>query len=68
MKTRLGNLEDLYRRYGPSVLRRARTLLGNDADAQDAMQEVFMKVMRSSDDFRGAASPMTWLYRVTTNL
>jgi RNA polymerase sigma-70 factor (ECF subfamily) len=49
------------------VLRRARTILGDEQAAQDAMQEVFIRVLRGAD-FRQEASPATWLYRITTNL
>lgn len=60
-------IESLYRTYGPVVLRRARMLLGDDQAALDAMQEVFVRALRSGSDFRSDASPMTWLYRITTN-
>jgi RNA polymerase sigma-70 factor (ECF subfamily) len=56
----------LYRRYGDLVLGRCRTLLRNDADAQDALQEVFLKLHRYRDGFRGEASPSTWLFKITT--
>lgn len=56
----------LYRRYGDLVLGRCRTILRNDADAQDAMQEVFLKLHRFSESFRGDSSPSTFLYKVTT--
>lgn len=56
----------LYRRYGDLVLGRCRTILRNDADAQDAMQEVFLKLHRFRDSFRGDSSPSTFLYRITT--
>jgi RNA polymerase sigma-70 factor (ECF subfamily) len=60
-------VEELYRQYGPMVLRRARMLLRDEQAARDAMQEVFVRVLRSRDEFRGDASPVTWLYRITTN-
>lgn len=60
------DVERLYRRYGDMVLGRCRSLLGNDAEAQDAMQEVFLKVHRYQDSFRGEASPTTYLFKVTT--
>jgi RNA polymerase sigma-70 factor (ECF subfamily) len=63
----LSEVEALYRRYGPSILRRARTLLRNEASARDALQEVFVRLLRSEPDFRGQPSPLHWLYRVTTN-
>lgn len=56
----------LYQRYGDLVLGRCFTLLRNDADAQDAMQEVFLKLHRFRESFRGEASPSTFLYRITT--
>lgn len=60
-------IEGLYRRYGPMVLRRARSILGNEQEAQEAMQEVFIRAIEAGNRFRGDASPMTWLYTVTTN-
>lgn len=56
----------LYRRYGDMVLSRCRTILRDEADAQDAAQEVFLKAHRYRDEFRGDASPATWLYRIAT--
>jgi RNA polymerase sigma-70 factor (ECF subfamily) len=55
----------LYRRYAPLVHRRALRLLGDEQAAWDAVQEVFLRVLRSH--FREESSPMTWLYRITTN-
>ncbi len=61
-------LEALYARYAPVVYRRARRLLGRDADAWDVVQEVFEKMLRHAAEFRGEARPMTWVWRITTNL
>jgi RNA polymerase sigma-70 factor (ECF subfamily) len=61
-------VEELYRQYGAIVLRRARSILGEEQAAQDAMQEVFIRVLGKSGEFRQEASPATWLYRITTNL
>lgn len=58
----------LYAQYSPVVYRRARVLLGRDADAWDAVQEVFEKMLVQGQAFRGEARPMTWVYRVTTNV
>lgn len=60
------DVSELYRRYGDLVLGRCRTLLRNEADARDAVQEVFLKVHRYRESFRGDASPSTWLFRITT--
>ncbi len=56
-----------FRSYGPSVLRRSRALLRNEDAARDALQEVFLRVVRAESEFRQEASPTTWLYRATTN-
>lgn len=61
------DLDALYRAYAPVVHRRARKLLGNEADALDAVQDIFMSLERKLGGFRGQASLMTWIYRVTTN-
>src|SRR5215475_12227092 len=61
-------LELLYTRSGAAVERRCRALLGDGEEARDMVQEVFLRAVRHADEFRGEASPTTWLYRITTNL
>jgi RNA polymerase sigma-70 factor (ECF subfamily) len=61
-------VEDLYTRYSRVVYRRARELLGDDAAARDAVQEVFVRVIKSGGKVPAEPSPTAWLYRVTTNL
>jgi len=58
---------ELYQRYGALVLRRARALLCDEHAARDATHDVFVKVLSSLESFRHEASPVTWLYRATTN-
>lgn len=58
----------LFSQYGGMVLRRARAVLGDEHLARDAAQEVFLQVLRAEDQFRSEASPVTWLYRITTNV
>ncbi len=60
-------LQDLYERCAPVIYRRCRSILGNDEDANDAVQETFSRVIVSWDRFRGEASPLTWMYRISTN-
>lgn len=60
-------VERLYRTHGHVVLRRAGLLLGNDADAQEALQEVFAALLRSPEALRSAGSVIGWLYGATTN-
>jgi RNA polymerase sigma-70 factor (ECF subfamily) len=61
------NLEDLYRRYGPLVLRRCRQLLRDSAEAEDASQEVFMQIVRNPHLIE-AEFPSSLLYRIATNV
>ncbi len=61
-------VRELYAQYAPVVYRRARFILGRDADAWDVVQEVFTRMLTDGASFRGEARPMTWVYRITTNL
>ena len=42
-------------------------MLGNRLDAEDVLQEIFIKVYKNISHFRGNSSFMTWLYRITVN-
>jgi RNA polymerase sigma factor (sigma-70 family) len=57
----------LYEQYAHVVHHRARSILGTDEAAADAVQETFARVIRNWDQFRGESSPLTWMYRITTN-
>lgn len=59
-------IENWYVKYGPMVLRRCRQLLGDEPSAYDAMQEVFVQVLRKSEQVTDAF-PSSFLYRVATN-
>ena len=63
----LSAFEALFQSHGPRMKSLALNILGNRADAEDAVQEAFLKVYRSRGDFRGEASPSTWLYRILVN-
>ena len=58
------DVDALYRRYGPALFRRCRSLLGSDAEAQDCVQDTFIGFLKG--DWRGEAQPFTVLYRVAT--
>lgn len=60
-------LDALYRSHGPAVLRRARQLLGNEDEAREVLQDVFTSLIVRPEQFEGRSSPMTFLYRMTTN-
>jgi RNA polymerase sigma-70 factor (ECF subfamily) len=60
-------LEELFRRYRQPAYRVAYRLLGNEADALDAVQEGFVKVLTNLRHFEGRSSFKTWLLRVVSN-
>ncbi len=60
-------LTELYRTHGSRVYSRCLYLLRDKEEARDAMQEVFIKVQRNLAEFRGEASPLTWMTRIATN-
>jgi RNA polymerase sigma-70 factor (ECF subfamily) len=54
---------ELYCRTGSLVLRRCRLLLGDPAEAEDAMQEVYLRLLRYGHSLRQDRVPLAWLYR-----
>ncbi len=50
------------------MLRRARTILGSEAEAQETLQELFLSLLDRPEQFAGRSSITTFLYRMTTNL
>jgi RNA polymerase sigma-70 factor (ECF subfamily) len=60
-------LDELFRRYRLVGYRVAYRLLGREADALDALQDAFVKVLTHLDRFRGNSSFKTWLLRIVCN-
>ena len=60
-------LEELFRRYRGPAFRVAHRLLGQEADALDAVQDGFVKALTHLDSFQGRSSFKTWLLRVVSN-
>lgn len=58
-------VEELYARYGHLVLRRSRSILRHETLAHDALQTVFLKVIRQGSALRDVESKLAWLYTVT---
>ncbi|MCU0846697.1 MAG: RNA polymerase sigma factor [Spirochaetes bacterium] len=61
------NVEEYYKKYGPMVLRRCRQILKDEDKALDAMQEVFVKLIRNRDRLT-EEYPCGLLYRMATNV
>jgi RNA polymerase sigma-70 factor (ECF subfamily) len=59
--------ERLYALQGARMKNLARNLLGNPFDAEDAVQDTFLKVQRGISSFRGQSSFVTWTFRILVN-
>lgn len=59
--------EQLYRLQGLRMKNFARNLLGSTNDAEDAVQETFLKLQRGIASFRGQSSFVTWSFRILVN-
>src|SRR5262245_25149022 len=61
------SLDELFKRYRLLAFRVAHRLLGNEADALDAVQEAFVKALVHLPSFQGRSSFKTWMLRVVSN-
>src|SRR5512147_2344488 len=57
----------LMRRHNQSLYRAARSILKDDAEAEDAVQEAYLQAYRSMGSFRGDSKLSTWLMRIAVN-
>lgn len=58
----------MYERYSGLVDRWVRRLAGPGADVEDLTHDVFVVALRRRAEFRGEASPTTWLFRITDHV
>jgi RNA polymerase sigma-70 factor, ECF subfamily len=59
--------ETLMRKHNRRLYRTARSIVRNDCDAEDCVQDAFLHAWRHRDQFRGEAAPSTWLTRIVIN-
>jgi len=59
--------ERLYQLQGARMRNLARNLLGSRTDAEDAVQDTFLKIQRGIGSFRGQSSFVTWTFRILVN-
>ncbi len=62
------SFNELVRRYQEKVYWIAHRFVNDHDQADDIVQEVFLKVYKALSDFRGKSSVYTWLYRITVNV
>jgi RNA polymerase sigma-70 factor, ECF subfamily len=60
-------LEAIFNLYSPRLYNVAQRILGEVADAEEVIQDVFWTAFRKANSFRGTAQFSTWLYRLTVN-
>lgn len=58
---------ELVDRHSRTMFKTAYRLTGNEADADDLVQEAFLRAYRKLDRFDGRSQFSTWLYRITVN-
>src|SRR5215212_651076 len=61
-------LEQLVSMHQRSLYAVCRGVLGSAEDAEDAVQETFLRAFRSLESFRGNAAFRTWLFRIALNV
>lgn len=59
--------EIIYRRYSPKIFGKCLTLLKDEHLAQDATQDILMKILLSMSKYSGSSKFSTWVYSVTYN-
>ena len=64
----LAAFEAIYRTHSGRLYNLALRMAGNQADAEDVLQEIFLAAHRKLDSFRGESALGTWLYRLAMNL
>src|SRR5581483_9433686 len=60
-------IRSLIRRYNRRLYRLARGVLRDDAEAEDALQDAYLKAFAALGDFRGESALGTWLGRIVLN-
>ena len=57
----------IYKEFYPKIFRYLSRLSGNNLEAEDLTQDVFIKVNEALDKFEGRSSLSTWIYTIATN-
>src|SRR5690348_18399490 len=58
----------VYRVHAPAIHALCRRMLGNDEDAREMVQDVFVRAWERLASFRGESALRTWLHRLGVNL
>ncbi|MSZ78241.1 MAG: sigma-70 family RNA polymerase sigma factor, partial [Actinobacteria bacterium] len=66
--TELDDFPTLTERYQRELLAHCYRMSGSVHEAEDLVQETFLRAWKASADFQGRSSVRTWLYRIATNV
>lgn len=66
-QTRRAAFEELVRKYSAQLYQQIRRIVQYHDDADDVLQNTFLKAWTALDNFRGDAQVTTWLYRIAMN-
>jgi len=61
------NINELVEHYSEKIYRLAYRFVNNESDAEDILQETFIKVIKNISTFKGESELYTWIYRIATN-
>jgi len=61
------NIEDIFHKYKHKIYRLALSMTKNTNEAEDVVQDVFLKIIKNIDTFKGKSSLSTWIYRIAYN-
>ena len=64
----LGDFPTLTERYQRELLAHCYRMSGSVHEAEDLVQETFLRAWKASANFQGRSSVRTWLYRIATNV
>ncbi len=62
------NFQNIIDTFAAQVYNHTYRMLGNREDAEEATQDVFVKIAKGLGNFRGDAKLSTWIWRITTNV
>lgn len=60
-------MDELLRRHSPTMQRLASRMLRDSADAEDVLQEAYVRAFQALPGFKGNSAFSTWLYRIVVN-
>jgi len=61
-------IADLYNKYNKAVQKVCLRYVGNVQIAQDLAQDVFIRIFKNIEQFKGESAQFTWIYRIAVNI